>query len=563
MSEQLHAQHRTAHARLIVRDDRDKADTDTADAGYELRGIAVPFGEEFDTWWFTESFDRDCEFEGIDTAKLYWQHREAIGKITAGESIDAGLQVDAKISRTPRGDEAATLVRDGVIDSLSIGFEGLDYRAETRDDGSEAIVWTRVRLREVSLVSFPAYESATLTEVRHNPEKGNPPMPPTTAAPDALTRADLDGLRDELTVELRATQAQLATLGDTRTPAAPRFRSFGEFIRAYHKGEPEARSMYEAWQDEARSYDLRNTRAYDGSVLADTIAHDPWVGDAIRLIDKGRKVLNSFLTSPLPQEGTQVEYGVLESNTVQVTKQAAEGDELAKGKVEVGSDTAPIGTYGGWSELSFQTVERGSISLLDLTRRAQYIAYGQQTEAQVRAVLAATINDNLTASHSLELLASPKAADWISLLIDAADAYEDAALPIDGLWLSKDKFKELVTLTDNNGRLQFDVTGTGSNAVGTLASKEIEAALGGAVRVRLLPGSATGRGAFYSEQAITTWENAGAPLSLEDTNVTNLTRAYSVYGYLACAAEIPDAILPIEFDDTEIDPEDPEDPEDG
>lgn len=533
---------RTIGARILTRADTPEAGTRT---GYELSGIAVPFGEEYNAYWFTESFDRACEFEGMESAKLYWQHREVIGKITAHEPTNAGLRIDAKISETPLGDQAATLVRDEVIDSFSIGFEGLDYRLETLEDGSERIVWTRVRIREVSLVSFPAYESATLTEIRSR--KDTPAMPTPTPAAPMLTREDLAPDFEDLREQIRSTQASIATLGDQqRDQAAPRFRSFGEFVRAYHQGDSEARAMQQAYSEAAAGHALHDQRAYDGSVLADTIARDPWVGDATRLIDKGRKVLNSFKSAPLPAEGNRLEYGVLASNTVQVTKQANEGDLLAKGKVTVDSESATVGTYGGWSELSFQAVERSSISLLDLTRRAQLIAYAQQTEAEVRALLTTTIGDNITNDHKLDLGLTATAADWISLMIDAHDAYEDAALPIDGLFLSKDRFKALATLADANDRLQFQVFGTGANSVGNLQVQGLQADLA-SVTVRLLPGAAANTGAFYNSEAITTWENAGAPLSLEDSNITNLTRSYSVYGYLACAAEIPDAILPIAF----------------
>lgn len=535
---------RTIGARILTRADTPDASTRT---GYELSGIAVPFGEEYNAYWFTESFDRDCVFEGMESAKLYWQHREVIGKITAHESTAAGLRIDAKISETPLGDQAATLVRDEVIDSFSIGFEGLDYRLETLEDGSERIVWTRVRIREVSLVSFPAYESATLTEIRSRKDTPMTNHAPATYAAPTLTREDLAPDFEELREQLRSTQASIATIGDhQREQATIQFRSFGEFVRAYHNGDSEARAMQQAYTEAAAGHSLHDQRAYDGSVLADTIARNPWMGDSIRLIDRGRKVTNSFQTAPLPAEGNQLEYGVLASNTVQVAKQANEGDVLAKGKVTVDSESAKVGTYGGWSELSFQTVERSSISLLNLTRRAQLIAYAQQTEAEVRALLASTTADNITNGHKLDLGLTASAADWISLMIDAHDAYEDAALPIDGLFLSKDRFKALATLADANERLQFQVFGTGANAVGNLQVQGLQAELA-SVTVRLLPGAAANTAAFYNSEAITTWENAGAPVALEDTNVTNLTRSYSVYGYLACAAEIPDAILPIEF----------------
>ncbi|MFV0315490.1 MAG: HK97 family phage prohead protease [Microthrixaceae bacterium] len=538
-------------ARLARRDDTPEppdtdagADTGPADdaTGYALTGIAVPFGEQYDDGYLAEQFDPACVFEGLDESKVYWQHGDIIGRVTAARITPAGLEVDLSISHTTQGDEAATLVRDGVITALSIGFEGIEYTYTDTPEG-EVITWTSVRIREVSLVSFPAYEGAVITEVRSRPiPKGTPAMP--DATPDLLTRAQFDETIGDLTQQLRAAQATLATMHEPREPSAPRFRSFGHFVRAYHRGDSDARKLHDDWMTAAPQHTLHE-RAYAGGVLADTVSRDQWVGDAIRLVDKGRKVLNSFQTAPLPTEGTSVEYGVLESNTVNVDKQLAEGDELAKGQVQVGTDNAPIGTYGGWSELSFQAVERSSVSILDLTRRAQLLAYASQTEDEVRALLRSTITANLTAGHALDLLAAPKAADWVSLFIDAFDAFEDAALPVDGLYLSKDKFKALATLEDTTGRLQFEVFGSGMNSIGRLKIADREAET--AVTARILPGATPATGAFYSEQAITTFENAGAPLALEDTNITNLTRSYSVYGYLATACEIPDAILPINF----------------
>ena len=524
----------------------DDTEASSEATGYDISGIAVPFGEEYRAWDFVETFSTDCIFEGLDQAKLYWQHSEIIGKITGAQSTERGLEIDAAISHTPRGDEAATLVRDGAIDRFSIGFQGIEYTSEARDDGTELWTWNRVRIREVSLVSFPAYDQAALTEVRHRtPHTERNAMTGT----ETLTRADLDEIRNEYTEGHRALQAQLATIGEAHTPTEVRFRTFGDYVRAYHQGDSEARDISKAWAQATTDVALHDKRAFEGGVIADTIAKAPWVGDAIRLIDKPRKVLNSFQTAALPATGTSVEYGVLESNTVQVSKQEDEGDDLVKGKVTVGSSTAPVGTYGGWSELSFQSVERADISLLNLTRRAQLIAYAQQTEAEVRALFTSTIAGNISSGHKLDFIASPKAADWVSLMIDAHDAFDDAALPIAGLYLSKDKFKELFTLADQNDRLQFQIFGTGSNVVGELKTEGLEGQVS-TTRVRLLPGAAAGTGAFYNEQAITTFESAGAPVALEDMNIVNLSRSYSVYGYLATACEIPDAILPIDFGGT-------------
>ena len=52
------------------------------DAGAStVEGVAVPFGDIIDTWDGAETFDRDCSFDGLDEAKLCFEHGETIGRI--------------------------------------------------------------------------------------------------------------------------------------------------------------------------------------------------------------------------------------------------------------------------------------------------------------------------------------------------------------------------------------------------------------------------------------------------------------------------------------------------
>ena len=75
-----------------------------------------------------ETFDRECEFEGLDEAKLCFEHGETIGRITKAESTDDGLHITARISDTARGRDAMTLIRDGVLDSFSVGLSRSNRR---------------------------------------------------------------------------------------------------------------------------------------------------------------------------------------------------------------------------------------------------------------------------------------------------------------------------------------------------------------------------------------------------------------------------------------------------
>ena len=67
-----------------------------------------------------------------------------------------GCAVRSRIPQTREGDDAPwTLVRDGVLDSFSVGFVPI---RDTRD--GDVLVRTEAALREVSLVGFPAYAGA-------------------------------------------------------------------------------------------------------------------------------------------------------------------------------------------------------------------------------------------------------------------------------------------------------------------------------------------------------------------------------------------------------------------
>lgn len=95
--------------------------------------------------------------------KICWQHdpREPIGKPLEMREDERGLYVKAKISLTQRGRDALTLLRDGVVNELSIGYDAV----------KEAYEGTVRRLREVKLweispVTWAMNPLATVTDVK-------------------------------------------------------------------------------------------------------------------------------------------------------------------------------------------------------------------------------------------------------------------------------------------------------------------------------------------------------------------------------------------------------------
>jgi hypothetical protein len=88
-----------------------------------------------------------------------------LGRVTLLREDDAGLMMEARVSKTVAGDEALELIRDGALGGLSVSFSALPSGERWSRDHS-SVVRTEVRLREISAVSLPAYDDAVIVGVR-------------------------------------------------------------------------------------------------------------------------------------------------------------------------------------------------------------------------------------------------------------------------------------------------------------------------------------------------------------------------------------------------------------
>lgn len=160
--------------------------------GRTICGTAVPIGVEAEVsdgyGTYTErfapgSFRRTLAERGPGKVKAYANHgrsRLPIGKATVLREEPGRLYCELALSRTAEADEVLELVRDGVADSLSIGFRSIAHR-----NVGHVLERTEVALDEVSIVAHPAYQGATIAAVRQE-------LPPLSAD---LARRQLDELK--------------------------------------------------------------------------------------------------------------------------------------------------------------------------------------------------------------------------------------------------------------------------------------------------------------------------------------------------------------------------------
>lgn len=489
-----------------------------------VTALGVPYNDETQMW---DGLYEQFAPGSVDAtgAILRYAHSEPIGRITATRETENGVEFDGIISQTSRGNEVYQLLKDGVLTSCSIGFEGIEYDQEDREDGAH-ITWKKVRAREFSIVEFPAYEAAKIEKVREKqtkPEKEEVDMENETTTETAETLERMEAL-----------ERSLASLKDKPAPSSPgiKYRSYGEFVAGYKKGEDDAKQL---------------SRAAATGTTADYVNLPVWLGDIEKRMEAKQPIKNLFTTIALPSTGMTMEYAQkAEPSTIKTAKQAKEGAKLVTGLPATWSvQSATVSTYGGAvQDITRQAIERTtSPVILDEIFKDLAYQYAATIEADVREKFQAIVTTN-TPVLTLTKGTTATVADLEDLLLDLTDVYEDIPYSMDGLLVSPAVFKWLKNLPRDPRALQLQ--GAPLEHQGTVTFNLPSAQIG-QITITRVPKWEGDHMVAYSKDALTTAELPGAPLRLEDENITTLTKEFAVYGYAAIFSQHPDLIKPVKI----------------
>ena len=515
---------------------------DTGD-GMTLEGVAVPFNQRYALWCdYAEIIDPDCDFGSRKTVKVSREHGDLIGKLTDMRREEDGLHIVAKLADTESGREAAELVREGVYDGFSIGFRPVENRIIDSDDGVTEVHRRAIDLFEVAVTGIPAYPAAEITGQRSQTTTTNNNESEAPSMGNDNEQRDVNDRLEAFGEELRGIKATVAAGIQTTAPAelGGEFRTAGDYLKALSD---------ERDANHTAAIDLmRQTR--DQIVTGDTGNTVAWIADDLRLIEQRRKVTNILTRDTLPATGMSMEYNVVSEDTTAVNKQASEGAALTFGKVKFGTKTADINTYGGYTTLSRQTIERSTTPMLNTALKALNNAYAKATENAVRTYLYDLIKSQRDATQNPNNITAPAALNamtpdqWAGLILDAAEVMDDRNAAMTRLGVSKDVALALIKLKDSGNRF-MDISGKGGDTIGAF---DLTGVVGDLMRVPvyMLPKAPTGTAAFIDPTAVTVWESGG-PTQLSNTDPVNIVDNYSVYGYMAVAATFTDGLLPVKF----------------
>lgn len=487
-----------------------------------VTGVAVPYGK-------TENGERFEKGAAVleEGAKLFAEHRTVIGKIIEGKQTDEGLVVRAYVSATVEGENYYTLLKDGVIDRMSVGF---DQAVTVRDEDGVTVVKS-ARIREVSLVPFAWYHNgAKISEVREVPQEDAEATAAAITAPEGAEQeeetvnentelSDVRELREsvenmERSIAQLAASAQAVAVEDTRTA--------GEFVQAIAAGDVEA------------------IRVYTGATTSDSVV-TPIDVDLIRLVEAANPLGAVFGRGVTPATGMAITYARVSGITDGTGVQAAEGEDLGYYELRIDTDSVAIETVGNAAGLSRQVIDRSTVDYLNSVMRGQAIGLGKSLGAKLRAAYVAAVDAQVLAGNVVER-DTEDYAGWAGALADAVATYfQPAGATVDALVVGKATFKALLAL---DGSPVITFAGEANGAAGSANVQGLRGTIAGIPIVVDAALAADGsEDAFVSSLALRQYTSAALRLSQE--NVVNLSEDFSLSTYTATATEFPALIVPV------------------
>jgi HK97 family phage prohead protease len=309
--------------------------------------------------------------------RLLSQHnlQKPIGKMISAEERTDGIYAVFRLSRSTAGSDALIMAQEGLVTGLSIGAEIL--ASQPSKDGYTVV--SSARLKEVSLVTVPAFASAQVLEIAAEeviPAEENPQTESETVVEDTTVEAT--------PVEAAAVEAARPTV-TAMSYTKPRLNlnvTAGEYAKAQlnaSRGDADARELVAALQVA--------TVAENTGMVPPT-----YLKDVIGIIDSSRPFIDSIERAALPASGMKIFTPKL--GTQAAVALTAEGAEFGSVDTSVTFQEDTVVKFAGAGKLDLELVDRSDPSFLDLYLRELAASYAQKTDQYAAQIAADGSSDS-------------------------------------------------------------------------------------------------------------------------------------------------------------------------
>ena len=389
---------------------------------------------------------------------MYHDSTQPVGIVTERVDTTDGMLFSAKIAATAAGDEALTLAKEGVLDSVSVGINPTKWKMEGDVMVVKAAEWI-----ELSLVPVPAFAGAMITDIAASIHQ---PTPQIGNTEQETPQEETPAMENAPVVEAAAAEATIPT-APIPAQAKREFKlpSAGEFMAAYHIGGDTFKNMNAAVQEYAKSQRTALQAAAGDVLTTDTpgLLPVPVLGPLVQDINFLRPAVNAIGARAYPDGGAQKTFirPTITTHT-SVGTQSTELSAASATTMVIASNSVSKTTLAGQVTLSVQDIDFTSPAAM------QQILNDLMGEYMIAS-------DNLCADNLLA--AANSSGVWDGTLADLLTSIYDAANDVASgrnwmpthLFVSVDVWAQLGKLADSTGRPVFPFIAnglSGQNALG-------------------------------------------------------------------------------------------------
>ena len=455
----------------------------------------------------------------ISKIKLLSQHdiKKPVGRMTAAEVRSDGIYATFKLSRSTGGNDALIQAQEGLVSGLSVGAEVIASKPSR--DGH--IIVSSAKLKEVSLVTEPAFKSAQVLEIAAE-----------EVIPAEETQPESEPVVEETTTPVEAPAVEAAAVEAARPTVVANLQvrertapiSSAQYLEASMKaalGDDEARRTVRAADDSTSTNTGLTLPSHLNTFLTDTFSGRPAFEAATRGSLAGIDGM-SFTVPRLYANASSADVAPTVADT-------NEGDAPSETGMTSAYDTISINKFSGLQRVSFELVDRSSPAFMELMMAELRKAYEKATDT---ALLSAFTTSGTTATG----VAATAAGLQSFISVEAAAAYKGTGGDFANKFVgSTDQWAAITGYADTTGRPLYSAQGPTQNAAGAASNTAVVGNVLGTDLIvdHNIPTSGIVDNSAYlvAPSSVYTWESPTTQLRVNV--LTSGEIEINLYGYLA------------------------------
>jgi HK97 family phage prohead protease len=394
----------------------------------EISGKIVPLGtgEVGNTNLGAYTFEAgSIEIGDVSKIKLLSQHdmKKPIGRMTAAETRADGIYATFKLSRSTGGNDALVMAQEGLVTGMSIGAEIIASKPSR--DGH--IVVSAAKLKEVSLVTEPAFKSAQVLEIAAE-----------EIVPVEETKTESETVVED-TTPVEATPVEAAAVEAARPTITAMAYSKPRFDFSAPK-QLEMTIRASLGSDEAREYVRAAADTTDNAGLVPTRQLTTVING---LANNTRSAIDAITTGVLPDAGMSFE--IPKITTLPTVAETAEAGTPSNTDQASSFVTVTVKKYAGQQQFSVELFDRSSPLFITELMNNMAAQYAAATDKAVYTALATGATADATT-----LTTYPTASELLGFVSrGAASVYTNTQGFARNILANTSQWANLMTLNDS------------------------------------------------------------------------------------------------------------------